>query len=160
MTTPESPLSASLVASGGTGRGSYRGTLLAPYSASTVRRARAAATLAGHDMGRFTGDFDGPSASCRNEGCPWHLILREPDGWVLVYRGPRPKPAGGRCPHSSSTRTTPSDHVELGACGHRIDGEPEWHTLHLPECMAPGSAECTCPNVCSRCCDCCPGECW
>lgn len=108
MTTPESPLSASLVASGGSG----------------------GPTVPVLDLGG-----SGPCLECDSP----HLF-------------------GERCaPDSSSTRTSPSDHVELGACGHRIDDEPEWHTLHLPECMAPGSAECTCPNVCSRCCDCCPG---
>lgn len=151
MTTPESPLSASLVAPDGTSRGSYRGTLLAPYSASTVRRARAAAKRAGHDMGRFLGGFDGPDARCRNEGCPWHLILRQPDEWVLVYRGPRPKPAGGRCPHSASNEIPPSDH--LGACGHELDPW-EAHLEHAPDCPRVLCLEdrCDCPEVCPDCC--------
>lgn len=72
-------------------------TLAEDYGASTVRKARAAAKRAGHDMGTLIGGFDGPEASCRREGCEWLLILRGRNDWRLVWRGPLPKPMGGRC---------------------------------------------------------------
>lgn len=72
-------------------------TLVETYGAATVRKARASAKRAGHDMGTLIGGFDGPEASCRRKGCQWLLVLRGRDDWRLVWSGPFFPPRGGRC---------------------------------------------------------------
>ncbi|HEV2928622.1 MAG TPA: hypothetical protein VGW74_08015 [Propionibacteriaceae bacterium] len=70
------------------------------YGAATIRRARAAARKAGHDMTPLRDGAFTAIASCRNLDCSYMLEVRGHDDWRLINLGGMT--GSGHCPGATS----------------------------------------------------------